>query len=183
MAKNVLVITGSPRKNGNTNTLAQAFIAGAMAAGNEVQVFDAPSVNLDGCHGDGSCFERGFCGLKDDGVELHKLMCWAEVLVLVSPVYWKGFSSQIKKVIDRFHPYCAPKGRAACSVKETYLIATAMMPDMDTFSAMKDEFAHINTVLQFKDCGQLLIPGLDGPDEISEHEEYIAQAVDMGYHI
>lgn len=183
MAKKVLLITGSPRPEGNTNTLASAFAAGAMAAGNEVQILDAASCNLDGCHGDGSCFERGYCGLKDDGVKLHELMCWADVLVLCSPVYWKGFSSQIKRVIDRFHPYCAPKGRAACTVKETYLIAAALMPGMDAFTAMQDEFAHINAVLDFKPCGELLVPGVDGPGEIQGKPEYIEQAVQMGYRI
>lgn len=183
MAKNILMITGSPRKEGNTNSLASAFMAGAIASGNEVKVFDGANCNLDGCHGDGSCFERGYCGLQDDGVELHKLMCWAEVLVLVSPVYWKGFTSQIKRVIDRFHPYCAPKGRAACTVKETYLISAAMMPGEDAFSAMKDEFAHINAVLQFKNCGELLVPGLDGPEEAAGKEELLMKAVMMGYNV
>ena len=52
MGKKVLIITGSPRLKGNTNALATAFASGAVAAGNEVEVFDAATANLNGCHAD-----------------------------------------------------------------------------------------------------------------------------------
>ncbi|MBQ9156445.1 MAG: flavodoxin family protein [Eubacterium sp.] len=180
MGKNVLVITSSPRKEGNTNTIAQAFVAGALAYENKVEVFDAFSANLDGCHGDASCHERGFCGLKDDGVKLHELMCWADVLVLVSPVYWKSFTSYMKKVIDRFYPYAAPKPRAACTVKETYLIAAAGQPDESIFKNMIEEFDFVNTLLGFEKKGVLLAPGLQGPDEAGKDESLLFKAVMMG---
>ena len=51
MGKKVLIITGSPRQKGNTNALAAAFASGAVAAGNEVEVFDAATANLHGCSG------------------------------------------------------------------------------------------------------------------------------------
>jgi multimeric flavodoxin WrbA len=95
MGKKVLIITGSPRLKGNTNALVTAFASGAVAAGNEVEVFDAATANLNGCHADKSCEQRGCCGQKDDGVRMNELMREADVLVLASPVYWSGFTSQI----------------------------------------------------------------------------------------
>lgn len=180
MAKNVLVITGSPRKEGNTNTIAQAFVAGALAYQNNVEVFDAFTAKMDGCHGDGSCHERGTCGLKDDGVRLHELMCWADVMVLVSPVYWKSFTSYMKTVIDRFYPYAAPKPRAACTVKETYLIAAAGQDDMSIFDNMVEEFDFVNNLLGFEKKDMLLAPGLKGPDEAGQNESLLMKAVMMG---
>lgn len=180
MAKNVLIITGSPRVNGNSNTLAAAFAGGATAAGNTVEVMDACALNMDGCHGDASCHQRGCCGLKDDGVKLHEKLCWADVLVLSTPIYWKSFSSQIKKVIDRFYPFAAPKAREACTVKEIYLIATANSPDPAVFGPIKEEFDLIATLLKFDCGGQLLCNGLGGPDAIDDHPEYIEAAVKMG---
>ena len=109
MGKKVLIITGSPRLKGNTNALATAFASGAVAAGNEVEVFDAATANLNGCHADKSCEQRGCCGQKDDGVRMNELMREADVLVLASPVYWSGFTSQIKTAIDRFHPHILAK--------------------------------------------------------------------------
>ena len=183
MSKRVLVITGSPRKNGNSNKLAAAFAGGAIAAGHEVEILDACTLKMDGCHGDASCHERGYCGLKDDGVLLHEKMCWADVLVLVTPVYWKSFTSQIKKVVDRLYPFSAPKPRAACTVKESYLLATANNPDPEVFRCLKEEFDLLNTLLQFEKRGVLLAGGLGAPGAIDEHREFLEEAVKLGMQV
>ncbi|URN84380.1 flavodoxin family protein [Acetobacterium wieringae] len=183
MGKKILIITGSPRPNGNTNTLVAAFMAGAVASGNEVQIFDAVTRELNPCHGDCSCFERGYCMFKDDGVKLHELMGWADVLVFASPIYWKGFTSQMKRVIDRFNPYNAPKGRASCSVTETYLISAAITPEINIFNAVSQEFVHLNEILNFKICDELLVPGVEKINDIQKKPEYIKKAVEMGYRI
>ena len=183
MGKNILMITGSPRANGNSNTLAAAFAGGATAAGNTVEVLDACSLQMDGCHGDASCHERGCCGLKDDGVKLHELMCSSDVLVLVTPIYWKSFSSQIKKVVDRLYPFAAPKPRALCTVKESCLIATAGNPDPAVFGPIKEEFELVNTLLKFECKGMVLAPGLGGPDAVDEHPEYIKEAARLGMRV
>ena len=118
MGKKVLIITGSPRLKGNTNALVTAFASGAVAVGNEVEVFDAATANLNGCHADKSCEQRGCCGQKDDGVRMNELMREADVLVLASPVYWSGFTSQIKTAIDRFYQFSFPKGRETLHIKD-----------------------------------------------------------------
>lgn len=183
MSKKILVITGSPRKEGNTNSIAKAFIAGALAAGHEVEVFDAYSAKMDGCHGDGSCHERGRCGLKDDGQQMFDYMCWADTLVLVSPLYWGGFTSYIKKAIDRFFPFFGEKVRAKCTIKDTVLIATAMSPDMSAFDAMRKEFDVINMVLGFDKKAELLCPGLGAPDEAGKDEALLFKAAMLGSNI
>ena len=183
MAKKVLIITGSPRVKGNSNKLAAAFASGATAAGKEVKYFDAAKCNMDGCHGDQSCFERGTCGLKDDGVQLHELMRWADVMVLVSPVYFKGFTSQIKRVIDRFYPYTAPKPRAALTIKETFLIATAGHADESVFKPMLEQFELVNKALKVECKGTLCVPGLGGVDAVNENEEALAKAAAYGFQI
>lgn len=136
MGKKVLIITGSPRLKGNTNALVTAFASGAVAAGNEVEVFDAATANLNGCHADKSCEQRGCCGQKDDGVRMNELMREADVLVLASPVYWSGFTSQIKTAIDRFYQFSFPKGRETLHIKDLYLIAASANPDSAMFNAL-----------------------------------------------
>lgn len=179
-AKNILIITGSPRAEGNTNNLVKAFAAAATGAGHTVKCFDAVAADMHGCHGDQNCFKTGRCGLKDDGLKMYELMGWADVLVLASPVYWKGFTSWIKRAIDRFYVYASPKGRENCSVKESYLIAAAGNPDVAVFDAMKQEFDLVNKLLQFRNAGELLAAGLKGPDDYKEHMEYIQAAAEMG---
>ncbi len=183
VAKNILIITGSPRANGNSNNLVKAFAKAASAAGHKIEYFDAAKADMHGCHGDQNCFKTGHCGLKDDGVKMYELMAWADVLVLASPVYWKGFTSWIKRVIDRFYVYASPKGRANCTVKETYLIATAGNPDPAVFDAMKQEFDLVNKLLDFRCAGKLLAGGLKGPEDYKDHPEYIQQAADLGFKV
>lgn len=177
MSKRILMITGSPRAEGNSNALAEAFMKGALANGDTVEVLNACSMDLDGCHGDGNCHKTGFCGLKDDGMKLHELLCRSDVLVLVTPVYWKSFSSQIKRVVDRLYPYASPKGRELCTVKESVLIATANNPDPAVFGPLREEFELLNKLLKFECRGMLLATGLGAPGAVNEHPEYIRDAV------
>ena len=180
MGKKILVITGSPRAEGNSNTLVSAFASGAIAAGHEVEIFDAGHAKMDGCHADKSCEKRGRCGMKDDGQKMGDLMMWADALVLASPLYWKGFTSQIKIAIDHFYPFSFPKGKETIHIKETGLIATAMMPDESAFDCMVGEYEHINAVLGWESSFKLLCPGLDGAEDVSRHPEYISLAVKYG---
>ena len=166
MGKKVLIITGSPRLKGNTNALATAFASGAVAAGNEVEVFDAATANLNGCHADKSCEQRGCCGQKDDGVRMNELMREADVLVLASPVYWSGFTSQIKTAIDRFYQFSFPKGRETLHIKDLYLIVHA--------------YEQLCELLHFDKGGTLLCPGLAGADDLENHQEFLEKAVKMG---
>ncbi len=179
--KKILVIKGSPREKGNTNTLCQAFVAGAMQAGHKVEIFDAATCNMSGCHGDQSCFERGRCGIQDDGVEMNRLMRWADILVLCSPVYWNGFTSQIKTVIDRFYQFSAPKGRKTCTVKEAFLISAAASNTDQAFDGIRAEFTHICNILHFTPIGEITIPGLEGVGAVMEHTSEIYSAIKTGY--
>lgn len=180
MGKKILVMTGSPRPKGNSNTLVTAFIGGAVAAGHEVEIFDAACAKLGGCHADKSCEQRGFCGQKDDGVKMNELMRWADVLVIASPVYWKGFTSQMKTAIDRFYQFSFPRGRETIHITDSYLISTAAMSDASVFDPLTEGFRHVNALLGFGEKGMLLCPGLDGPDDVNDHPEYLEAAVKMG---
>ena len=156
MGKKVLIITGSPRLKGNTNALVTAFASGAVAAGNEVEVFDAATANLNGCHADKSCEQRGCCGQKDDGVRMNELMREADVLVLASPVYWSGFTSQIKTAIDRFYQFSFPKGRETLHIKDLYLIAASANPDSAMFNDVVHAYEQLCELLHFDKGGTLL---------------------------
>ena len=183
MSKKILVITGSPRANGNSNTIATAFVSGAIAAGNEVEIFDAATASLGGCHGEQNCIKKGACGLKDDTARLNELMRWADVMILVSPLYWKGFTSQIKRAIDVMYQYLFPKGKAALTVKEIGLIATGKSVDGFAFDCMVGEYKYIAEKLGLENRFTLLCPGLDGLDDVKDHKIFIETAVKYGMEI
>lgn len=99
----VLVITGSAHKNGTTAYLAQKFIEGATEAGHEVFRFDAAFKNVHPCIACEKCHRTGSCAFQDDMNELNPHLLEADVIVLVSPIYYYDINAQIKAVIDRFY--------------------------------------------------------------------------------
>ena len=116
----ILVLTGSPRKNGNSNTLATQFIRGAKEAGHEVIRFDAAASNVHPCIACNSCGMDGPCVQKDDMAAILDKMVQADVLVLATPVYFYSMDGQLKTLIDRTLPrYTEIRD------KEVYFIATA----------------------------------------------------------
>ncbi len=183
MGKKILMITGSPRKAGNSNTLAAAFAAGATSAGHEVRVIDAACLEIGGCHADGKCLQSGRCGLKDDGVKIYEGMEWADVLVLVSPVYWASFTTQMKVVLDRLYPYVGEPARKKCHIRKSYLISTANQKTGDMFDGILKSYDLLTDLLGFERGGEVLVPGLGGPSDIQNREDMVKKAADMGMRV
>lgn len=102
MAKKILVLSGSPRKGGNSDTLCDQFIKGAKEAGNEVEKMWIQGKKVAPCLACYYCKDhKGECAIKDDMKEILDKMAIADVLVLSSPVYFYSISAQLKTVIDR----------------------------------------------------------------------------------
>lgn len=99
----ILVLTGSPRKNGNSKTLADNFIKGATEAGHEIVRFDAAQKDVHPCIACNSCGMNGPCVFKDDFEFVRKHIADADMVVFATPMYYFGFSAQLKTVIDRFY--------------------------------------------------------------------------------
>ena len=101
MAKKVLILSGSPRKGGNSDVLCNEFMRGALEAGNEVEKIRVVEKNIGFCTGCYACKKTGVCAIKDDMAEVLQKMIDAEVIVLASPVYFYSICAQLKAVIDR----------------------------------------------------------------------------------
>ena len=101
---NIIVLSGSPRKGGNTDLLVDTFVKGAEK-NNNVEVVSVADYKINPCIGCNSCFDRAGheCFQQDDmQVVYDKLKC-ADVIVVASPVYFYGVSAQLKAIIDRLH--------------------------------------------------------------------------------
>ena len=100
--KNVLILSGSPRKGGNSDILCEEFARGAFDAGHEVETVRIAEKKIGCCRACYSCRDHaGACVIKDDMAELLQKMIDADVLVLASPVYFYSIDAQLKAVIDR----------------------------------------------------------------------------------
>lgn len=101
MSKKVLILSGSPRKGGNSDLLCDEFMLGAKQAGNEVEKIRVSEKNIGYCRGCYACSDKGECIIKDDMGEVLQKMIDCDVMVLASPVYFYSIDAQLKAVIDR----------------------------------------------------------------------------------
>lgn len=101
MSKKVLVLSGSPRKNGNSDLLCNEFLKGAAESGHEVEKIRVAEKKIGYCRGCYACKDTGICAIRDDMAEVLQKMIDADVLVLASPVYFYSIDAQLKAVIDR----------------------------------------------------------------------------------
>lgn len=102
MPKNVLILSGSPRKGGNSDLLCDEFLRGAAEAGNQVEKIFLRSKKIAPCNACYYCTQSGGrCAIQDDMGEILDKMQAADVIVMASPVYFYSIAAQIKAVIDR----------------------------------------------------------------------------------
>lgn len=106
----ILVLNGSPRPNGNTKGMVEAFREGAAMAGHQVDVVDVCRLKIGGCLACEYCHTKGHgeCVQKDDMQKVYALLKEAEMLVIASPIYYHGISGQLKCVLDRFYAVDKP---------------------------------------------------------------------------
>lgn len=120
MSKKVLVISGSPRKGGNSDLLCDEFIKGAQDAGHIVEKLSLREKKINYCNGCGVCNNTHVCVLKDDMTEILPKMVEADVIVMATPVYFYSMDAQMKTLIDRTVPRYEE-----ISNKDFYFIVTA----------------------------------------------------------
>lgn len=106
--KNVLILNGAPKRNGNTAALIGAFSEGAESAGHRVRAFYLNGMDIRGCLDCQGCREARTgnpCVQKDDMAEVYEAYAESDVVVLASPVYFWAFTGQLKSAIDRLYAY------------------------------------------------------------------------------
>lgn len=184
---NALIVLGSPRRGGNSETLARQVGMQIQNSGGAVDYVQLNRLSITPCQGCGSCESTGICVIKDDMSDLYTRVDVADTLILVSPVYFYNVTAQCKLFIDRFQakwsrrylqkiPYREGEGRRG------YFIATAAthgekMFQCCTFTA-KYFFDAINLDYRYEDS--LLINGVDAKGAVAEKETYLRDAVRFG---
>lgn len=172
----IVVLTGSPRRNGNTNHLAGQFIKGAEEAGHKVYRFDCAQRKVNSCIACNRCGMNGQCIFNDDFNELRPHLVGADMVVFVTPMYYFGFSSQLKIVIDRFY---ALNGHIKGSNKQSALL----MAYADTASEEAEPMlSHYHTLLRYmgwKDSGIVVAEGMWPAGAVND-TKYSCMAYELG---
>ena len=102
MSKNIVILTGSPRKGGNSDLLCDQFMLGAKEAGHGVEKIYLSDKRINHCSACGACQGNGGrCVQQDDMAEVLDKMIRADVIVMATPVYFYTMNGQMKTLIDR----------------------------------------------------------------------------------
>ena len=175
---NILVLSGSPRKGGNTDLLVDAFVRGASPR-HHVEVVSVHDYKVNPCIGCNSCFAREdhACCQKDDMQNVYEKMSKAEMLVIASPVYFYGLSAQLKAVIDRFHN----------PIRNTFhihkmallLVGAASLPEL--FDSILTQYRLCLNFFKLQDMGLVLVRGAKDKGDVGE--ESLRQAYALGQKI
>lgn len=170
-----MIISASPRKNGNSDILCTNFKNGALAAGHSVEKIDLRDKNIGYCIGCYACTKLGKCFQNDDMNELAKKLENADVIVLATPVYFYSMDAQLKTFIDRTVQNYT-KIRA-----DIYIMATAWDPNTANLESTVEAVRGFS-----RDCleecpekGVIIAGGVAEKGDINK-TKYPEQAYNMG---
>lgn len=176
MSKNVLVLSASPRKGGNSDTLCDEFVRGARDAGHLAEKIFLRDREIQYCTGCGVCNDTHECVLKDDMAEILEKIVKADVIVMATPLYFYTMDAQMKTLIDRTVPRYTE-----ISNKDFYFILTAADSDTCMMERAIDGFRGFT-----EDCldnphekGILNATGIWKIGEV-QGTPYLQQAYEMG---
>ncbi|MEY8334136.1 flavodoxin family protein [Lachnospiraceae bacterium 47-T17] len=175
MSKKIVVITGSPRKNGNSFAMTEAFIKAAEEKGHTVTRFDAAMKKVGGCHACETCFSTGkACTFEDDFNTIAPAILEADAIVFTMPVYWYSIPAQIKGVIDRIFSFVV--GGKDIADKECALIACCEEEDMSVMDGVRIPMERMCALNKWKMVGEVLIPGVLHAGDIDKTDGCIRAA-------
>ena len=173
---NILILSGSPRKGGNTDLLVEAFVKGASQK-HHVEVVSVHDYKINPCLGCNACFKKtdNTCVQKDDMPLVYKKMKEADMLVVASPVYFYGLSAQLKAVIDRCHN----------PIRDTFhirkmallLVGAATLPEL--FDSILTQYQLCLYFFKLKDAGRVLVRGTKDKGDI-KNSNALKEAFELG---
>ncbi len=176
MNENIVVIYGSPRHNGNSDKLGQAFVKGSKTSQNIVSEFYIRDMKINGCIGCEYCYsDFGVCSQKDDMILIHEQLFKADIIVFVLPIYYQGFPSQLKAVIDRMYI----SENKPFSIKKAIILATYATPGTQMSKMTKKYFETLIKYHGWENSGSIFVSGLDEKDDILGHKSLI-EAFELG---
>lgn len=171
----IVILLGSPHRQGTTARLAAAFEKGALDAGHAVETVYVPGEKIAPCLSCGVCRKTGACVQKDGAPALIDKLMAADGIVFVSPLFYFNLTAQLKSLIDRFYSKPALRDRhpKAC------LLTAGADAEEWAFKPVTEEFKALCRYMQFTDGGTVTAYGCASP-EAPEMEGYLKTAETLG---
>lgn len=180
MGKNILIISTSLRKGGNSDILAGAFATGAQAAGHSVEHVTLRDKTINFCKGCLACQKLQHCVIRDDANDIVQKMGAAEVIAFATPVYFYDMCGQMKTLLDRSNPLF-PTDYA---FRDIYLLASAAE---NAESAIDGTLTGLQGWISCFEKASLkgVVRGVDAtaPGDIRNHPAVLSLAETMGRNV
>ena len=182
-------LLGSPRRGGNSDTLAQKFCDEAIGKGADVKTYALSEMNYKGCINLFHCKNQlTRCGQNDDLTPVLESIEQAEVLVLASPIYFTNLTGQLKMAIDRFFSFFVP-GYPTAKVKtrlqhaqHVVLLQTQGEPE-ERYTNILDQYSASFTGLGFQHLHLIRAWGVREPEDINQCEVAMEQCREVANQI
>lgn len=162
-----VILFGSPRKDGNTKLLTDAFV-GALPPHTNVKLLHLNDMTIRPCQGCLACAEKGTCMIKDDMGEVVEQIMGADLVVYASPVYWFSPSAQLKIVIDRGVVFFDKDYNSRVKGKKAVTLMTYADTDSDVCEPALGIFTRTFESLGLEYAGHIEVGGCEAKGMVAE---------------
>ncbi|MDD5037965.1 MAG: flavodoxin family protein [Dehalococcoidales bacterium] len=180
----VLGIMGSPRVKGNTDLLLDEVLKGAQSQGAEVEKIVADKLKIAPCREYYGCLKDGNCVIRDEMDEIYPKLLTVDVIIIASPIFFYGLTSQVKAVIDRCQALWVRKDILKRKPPDTgrkgAFIAVGATRGPKLFDGSILTVKVFFQAIGVKYADELLIQGVDGRGEVRKHPTALADAFELG---
>lgn len=181
----MLIVLGSPRKNGNSEILAQHVAKGFEQGGGTVEYIRLNSLKFSPCQGCGGCEGTGNCVIEDDLVGVYERVDAADRVLVVSPVYFYGLTAQTKAFIDRFQARWSRKHLLGIRYRldeqrKGYLLSVAATKGAKVFDCSLLTLRYFFDTMDMAFADSFLLKGVDQRGAVLELPEELARAEAFG---
>lgn len=179
MGRKIVILNGSPRKNGNTSALVAEFAKGAEEAGNSITIFFLDEMHIHGCKG---CFgghsnKECPCVQKDDMIKIYPAVKESDMIVFATPLYYWNMSGQIRTAIDRL--FALEEGDENLLRGHGKLAVLLMAAEGKGFEDVLNYYQNLTEHLNWKDFGHVLAGGNGDIGDIKNKPE-LQKAYELG---
>ena len=177
--KRVIVISTSLRHGSNSDMLADSFVEGALAAGNEVEKISLTGKDIQFCRGCFACQQLGRCVIDDDVNDMMAKVLEADIIAWATPIYYYEMSGQMKTLIDRMNAMYPLDYK----FRDVYLLTTAAEDEEDTPKRAEAGLkGWIECYPKSRLAGTLFCGGVNAPNEIKGNNK-LQEAFELGKNV
>jgi multimeric flavodoxin WrbA len=181
MSMKAIGIVGSPRKNGNVDTLVQAVLQGAKEAGYETAKYNLNEMKYRGCQACEYCKKNDHCRLDDDVSALLKEIAGADAVVFGSPIYFYQFTGQFRLMEDRMYSLIDSGFNSRLKAGKKAVIVTSQgNPDLSAYEKAVQEFAGVLKLLGFELTETISLGNAHGPHAVNDRPDLLERAKAAG---